>query len=73
MRTLYDQMSFPVLQNRVYATREAATNCARGDIHIEDDRATGLVYDVAFRSELLVYDANYNNEQGLSAFFPNSS
>lgn len=69
MRTLYEQTNFPVLQNRVYETREAAINCVRGDIHIVEDHATGLIYNAAFRSELMVYDANYNNEQGLSAFF----
>lgn len=61
MRSLYEQTNFPVLQNRVYETREAAINCARGDIHIVEDQATGLIYNAEFRSELMVYDANYNN------------
>ena len=54
MRTLYEQTSFPVLQNRVYETREAAINCARGDIQIVEDQTTGLIYNAAFRSELMV-------------------
>jgi len=69
IRTLYEQTNFPVLQNRVYETREAAINCGRGDIQIVEDQTTGLIYNAAFRSELMVYDARYNNEQGLSAFF----
>ena len=69
MKALFEQTNFPLLQNRVYETREAAINCARGDIHIVEDQATGLVYNAAFRPEWMVYDAHYNNEQGLSMFF----
>lgn len=68
-RTLFRQSQYPVLQNRVYPNPEAARSCPRGDIEIVEDARTGLVYNAAFRPELLVYDASYDNEQGTSAVF----
>ncbi len=43
--------------------------CPRGDIRIIEDKKTGLIYNDAFRSDLMCYDANYNNEQANSPFF----
>lgn len=68
-RILYQHAGFPVLQNRVYDSADAARNCATGDIVLVEDRQTGLVSNAAFRPELMVYDANYDNEQGLSPQF----
>lgn len=68
-RILYEESSFPILQNRVYATYEEAVNCPRGDIRIVEDAQTGLIYNEAFLPELMHYDSNYNNEQGISPFF----
>lgn len=68
-RVLYRQSQFPVLQNRVYPSFEEARNCPRGDIEIVQDLSTGLVFNSAFRPDLMVYDADYNNEQSVSGFF----
>ncbi len=68
-KLLYRQTSFPVLQNRVYDTPEEAKNCPLGDIEIVEDLETGLIYNASFRSELVVYDSKYNNEQSLSLAF----
>lgn len=68
-KILYQQADFPVLQNRVYDSAEAARHCAKGDIQIVEDQETGLVYNAAFRLELMVYDSTYNNEQGVSQLF----
>jgi hypothetical protein len=68
-RVLYEESEFPILQNRVYPSREKAVNCPRGDIRIIEDEKTGLIYNEAFRSDLMRYDANYNNEQANSPFF----
>ena len=43
--------------------------CAVGDVELIQDAATGLIYNAAFRPELLVYDKHYQNEQALSHFF----
>lgn len=68
-RVLYRQHHFPVLQNRVYDTKERALQCQTGELKIVEDQRTGLIYNDLFRPELVVYDANYDNEQGLSHHF----
>jgi SAM-dependent methyltransferase len=68
---LYEQTGFPVLQNRVYETVHDARNCIRGDIKIVENQQTGMIYNSAFRPELMIYDSNYNNEQSLSFQFRN--
>jgi hypothetical protein len=69
MRILYEQRQLPILQNRVYQTVSEAVNCPKGDIKIVEDQKTGLVFNAAFDPDLIVYDATYNNEQGLSPTF----
>jgi hypothetical protein len=66
---MYRQRSLPVFQNRMYDSREAARACTKGDIELCEDMGTGLVYNAAFRPELMNYDSSYQNEQGLSALF----
>lgn len=68
-RVLYEALEFPVLQNRVYFTQQEALSCPRGDIRIIEDEETGLVYNDAFRTNLMQYDINYNNKQANSPFF----
>lgn len=68
-RILYKESDFPILQNRVYGTYEEAIHCPRGDIKIIEDGQSGLIYNAAFRPELMRYDSNYNNEQANSIFF----
>lgn len=68
-RLLYRQTGFPVLQNRLFSSREAALNCATGDICLVQDCHTGLVRNAAFDSTLLEYDGSYHNEQEYSAAF----
>jgi hypothetical protein len=67
--SLYRQSQFPVLQNRVYNNSDEARNCVSGDIDIVQNLKTGLIYNAAFNSELMIYDVNYNNEQGVSGVF----
>jgi hypothetical protein len=66
---LYSQKSLPVFQNKVFATAEEAKSCLIGDISLVQDLQTGLIFNQAFRPELVVYDSNYQNEQGLSRHF----
>ncbi|OSQ40473.1 class I SAM-dependent methyltransferase [Thalassospira mesophila] len=70
-KVLYEQSDFPVFQNRMYATERLAKDCPRGDIKLVEDRNTGLIYNSSFRPELMIYDENYQNEQGVSAHFQN--
>ena len=71
MKPLYLQTHYPVLQNKVYASTEAAINCLYGEIEIVEDELTGLIYNNAFIPELMIYDAEYQNEQALSPYFQN--
>ena len=66
---LYDAKAFPILQNRMYDSREEAMSCPLGDIRLVEDLETGLVYNEAFRPELMDYDCSYQNEQAVSAIF----
>ena len=58
-----------MFQNRMYATAEEAKACPKGDIRLVEDQRTGLVFNEAFRPDLMTYDANYQNEQALSRYF----
>lgn len=66
---LYEQEFFPAFQNRMYDSPEEARNCPKGNIRLVEDALTGLVRNVAFQPELMVYDQHYQNEQGNSLSF----
>jgi SAM-dependent methyltransferase len=66
---IYQVDRLPVSQNRMYNTAEAAQNCPRGDMCLVQNHDTGLIYNAAFQPDLMVYDANYQNEQALSRLF----
>lgn len=68
-RILCQFKELPVFQNRMYDSREEARNCPRGDVVLVEDAITGLVYNSSFDPTKLNYDANYQNEQGVSAHF----
>ena len=70
-KILYSQINFPVLQNRVYETVEEAKNCPTGDIEIVQNDENSLIYNNAFDLNIIVYDKNYDNEQGNSKHFQN--
>jgi hypothetical protein len=69
VREIYRAEQLPVLQNKMFASAAAARACTRGDVVLVQSLATGLVFNQAFRPELVGYDADYQNEQGLSAAF----
>lgn len=68
-RILFEAEYYPIFQNRMYETAEAARACLRGDIRLIEDPVTGLVRNAAFNSDRMVYDADYQNEQGVSERF----
>lgn len=69
LKLLYEQPGYPVFQNRMYDSPQEGKDCPKGDIRLVEDGATGLVYNAAFRPELMSYDGNYQNEQGVSSYF----
>lgn len=68
-RELYNVEELPVFQNMMYSTYDEARNCSRGDIRLVQNSDTGMICNAAFRSELMTYDRNYQNEQALSQIF----
>ena len=66
MTQLYEQLAFPIFQNRMYDSAEEARACTRGDVRLVQDDITGLVYNAAFQPELMNYDTAYQNEQAHS-------
>lgn len=70
-KLLYQQGQFPIFQNRVYDDAEEAKSCVRGEIRIVENQDTGLIYNEAFRPEVMDYDENYQNEQAVSPYFQN--
>jgi SAM-dependent methyltransferase len=69
LKSLYHVAGLPLFQNKLFATEEEARTCACGDIDLVQDERTGLVFNAAFRPELLDYDLAYDNEQSLSPRF----
>lgn len=63
--TRYKRLFFsprvPLLQNRVYSTRESATAAQSASIDIVFDRQVGYAINAAFQSELATYDSGYDN------------
>lgn len=68
-RVLFRATGLPVLQNTTFASREEALASDRGDICLVEDSGSGFVYNSAFDNNKMAYDANYDNEQSLSAVF----
>jgi SAM-dependent methyltransferase len=68
-REIYRAEQLPVFQNRMFHSAQAARECTRGDMVLVQSLETGLIFNQAFRPELMQYDADYQNEQGLSAAF----
>jgi SAM-dependent methyltransferase len=66
---LYRAEQFPVFQNRMFDSATEAIACPKGDILLAQSHSTGLISNVLFQPELLVYDENYQNEQAVSERF----
>lgn len=68
-RLLYRQERLPIFQNRMYDAKTEAKSCPKGDMVLVEDQKTGLIYNAAFRPELMIYDSHYQNEQAVSTLF----
>jgi SAM-dependent methyltransferase len=67
MRIIYKTKGFPILQNRVYKTREEAVNCSKGDINIVINE-NGYIYNSDFDPSKMDYDQEYDNTVPSSYF-----
>ena len=68
-KPIYRAEQLPVFQNRMFDSAQAARDCSKGDVELVQSLQTGLVFNRAFRPELVEYDHDYQNEQGLSHAF----
>jgi hypothetical protein len=66
---LYRCDALPTFQNRTYSSAEEARTCPLGDLRLVQDLGSGLIYNAAFRPELMQYDEHYQNEQAVSVAF----
>lgn len=66
---LYQVDSLPVLQNKMFDTKEAAIQCTKGQVNLVQNLDTGLIYNSAFQPKLMHYDSGYQNEQATSSVF----
>ena len=69
MNVLYKAKSLPVMQNRLFDSFSEAVSCPVGDVVLVQDETSGLIHNAAFNSDLMIYDCNYQNEQGESTVF----
>jgi SAM-dependent methyltransferase len=69
LRTLLSRSRVPVHQNRLAATAEEALRAPRGDLELACCVRCGLVFNRAFRPELLCYAPGYENDQTASPLF----
>lgn len=69
VRMPYQVEGLPIFRDRMYPMRAEARSCPRGDVVLVKNLETGLVYNRAFRPDVVTYDSNYQNEQGLSPLF----
>lgn len=69
LRKLYQVEQLPVFQNRMFHSEIDARSCAKGDVVLVQNIQTGLIYNLAFRPELMRYDVDYHNEQAVSQVF----
>lgn len=66
---LYRVENIPLFQNKVYPSVEDAKKAATGTVVLQRAEKTGIVTNIAFDPALMVYDANYQNEQNHSLYF----
>lgn len=66
---IYSVNDLPTQQNRVYSGPDEAVACPRGNLVLMQDALTGIVHNASFRPDMIVYDENYQNEQGHSVVF----
>jgi SAM-dependent methyltransferase len=59
----------PVAQNLIFRDRDSALRCPAGRLDIRRCAGCGFAWNAAFDPALLVYDADYDNDQNFSGRF----
>ena len=69
IKIIYEQRSVPLIQNKVYETKELAANAPCIDVVLAQSLDNGFVFSANFTDSAIEYDMHYQNEQSNSAFF----
>jgi 2-polyprenyl-3-methyl-5-hydroxy-6-metoxy-1,4-benzoquinol methylase len=66
---VFKQEQVPVFQNKVYATEAEALKAQTGQVELIQSSESGFIFNKSFDPEIMLYDENYQNEQGSSGVF----
>ncbi|RYD75841.1 MAG: class I SAM-dependent methyltransferase, partial [Sphingobacteriales bacterium] len=69
VRVIYEQRSVPLIQNKVYPSKEEARAARCIDVTLAQSLDNGFVFSANFDDSIIDYDAHYQNEQSNSDFF----
>lgn len=69
VKVIYEQSSVPLIQNKVYESKEAAVNAPCKDVFLAQSVDNGFVFSADFSDSIIDYDMHYQNEQSNSAYF----
>jgi len=67
--TIYVQKRLPTFQNKVYDSPREASNGTMGTVELAQSQTSGFIFNKKFNPELMIYDQQYQNEQGTSKYF----
>lgn len=71
VKIIYEQKPVPLIQNKVYKTKEEAINAPCISVVLAQSLDNGFVFSANFSDSIIDYDMHYQNEQSNSAYFRN--
>ena len=69
VKIIYRQRPVPLIQNKVYLTKEQAVNAPCIEVNLAQCLDNGFVFSAGFKDFIIDYDVHYQNEQSNSAYF----
>lgn len=69
VKIIYEQRPVPLIQNKVYSTKDLAVNAPCINVILAQSLDNGFVFSANFTDSIIDYDMHYQNEQSNSAFF----
>lgn len=69
VKIIYEQRSVPLIQNKVYQSKEDAVNASTIDVILAQSLTNGFVFSAKFDDSIIDYDRDYQNEQSNSPYF----
>ena len=69
VKIIYHQKPLPLIQNKVYPSKEAARNAPCAEVLLAQSLDNGFVFNTNFSDFTIDYDQHYQNEQSNSVYF----